>query len=336
MPKVSVIVPVYNVEKYIKNCLESLVNQTLKDIEIIIVNDGSTDSSKSIIYEYIEKYNNIVYLEKENGGLSDARNYGLNYAKGEYIAFLDSDDYADISIYEKMYNKAIEENSDYVECDFYWAYPKNSKDNLPSKSKSNTDVKHEGSFSKLKLDNGYIYKNKREMMIYGRVVAWNKLIKRGIITEKFPVSLNYEDVEFFYKLIPNVNKFSFVKEPLIYYIQRENSIVNKQDYRTGQIFNVFNNVFDYYKKNNLYDEYKEELEYSYTRILLCSSLKRMAKIKDRVARERLIDETWQNLNTKFPDWKKNKILSKKSIKNLYIKSVNKITLNIYSKIFKIL
>ncbi len=338
MPKVSVIVPVYNVEKYIKNCLESLVNQTLKDIEIIIVNDGSTDSSKSIIDEYIEKYDNIVYLEKENGGLSDARNYGLNYAKGEYVAFLDSDDYVDISIYEKMYNKAIAENSDYVECDFYWAYPKKIKNSFSKLENDNsyTNLKKANHYSKLKLDNGYIYKNKKEMMTYGRVVAWNKLIKREIITEKFPVSLNYEDVEFFYKLIPNINKFSFVKEPLVYYIQRENSIVNKQDYRTGQIFNVFNNVFDYYKKNDLYDEYKDELEYTYTRILLCSSLKRMAKIKDKVARERLIDETWQNLNTKFPNWKKNSILSRKSGKNFYIKSVNKFTLNMYSKIFKIL
>ena len=123
MPKVSVIVPVYNVEKYIDKCLESLVNQTLKDIEIIIVNDGSTDNSIKIVEEYKEKYKNkIIYLEKENGGLSDARNYGIQYAKGEYIAFLDSDDYVDRKMYEKLYNKAIENNSDIVECDFYWKY----------------------------------------------------------------------------------------------------------------------------------------------------------------------------------------------------------------------
>ena len=90
MSKVSVIVPVYNVEKYIKKCLESLVNQTLRDIEIIVVNDGSQDKSKEIIAEYVRKYPNIVYVEKENGGLSDARNYGMKYAKGDYIAFVDS------------------------------------------------------------------------------------------------------------------------------------------------------------------------------------------------------------------------------------------------------
>ena len=100
MPKVSVIVPFYNVEGYIEKCLDTLVNQTLEDIEIIIVNDGSTDNSKEIIEKYKKQYNDkIIYLEKQNGGLSDARNYGIPYAKGEYIAFLDSDDYVNIKMY---------------------------------------------------------------------------------------------------------------------------------------------------------------------------------------------------------------------------------------------
>ena len=313
MPKVSVIVPVYNVENYIERCLNSLVNQTLKDIEIIVVNDGSTDNSIKVINDFLDKYKNIIYVEKKNGGLSDARNYGMKYAKGDYIAFLDSDDYVDTTIYEKMYNKAVEENADFVECDFYWVYP----------NKKKTDV-------------GIIYKEKKEMLTYARVVAWNKLIKRTIIKEQFPVGLNYEDVEFFYKLIPNINKFTFVKEPLIYYIQREDSIVNKQNYKTGHIFNVLDNVIDYYKKNKIFNDYKDELEYTYTRILLCSSLKRMVQIKDKVAKNRLLDETWQNLNTKFPEWKKNKILAKKSGKNFYMRTVNKYTYKIYCKIFTVL
>lgn len=93
MPKVSVIVPFYNVEGYIEKCLETLVNQTLQDIEIILVNDGSKDRSVNIVKKFQRNYpEKIVYLEKENGGLSDARNYAIPYAKGEYIAFLDSDD----------------------------------------------------------------------------------------------------------------------------------------------------------------------------------------------------------------------------------------------------
>lgn len=124
MIKVSIIVPFYNVENYIEKCLKSLVNQTLKDIEILLVNDGSKDGSEEIAKKFIETYpNKIVYFKKENGGLSDARNYAIPYAKGEYIAFLDSDDYVEPNMYEEMYNKAKEQTLDYVECDFLWEYP---------------------------------------------------------------------------------------------------------------------------------------------------------------------------------------------------------------------
>lgn len=307
MAKVSVIVPVYNVEKYVEKCLQSLVKQTLDDIEIIVVNDGSTDGSKGIIETFINshRYANIIYVEKENGGLSDARNYGMNYTTGEYIAFLDSDDYVKSTLYEKMYNKATQENADYVECDFYWSYPKKNKEDV-----------------------GFRYKDKKEMLVYGRVVAWNKLIKKDIIKEKFPAGMHYEDVEFFYKLLPQIHKFAFVEEPLIYYVQRKNSLVNKQGKGTAQIFEVLDNSIEFYKRNEIYDAYKEELEYTYTRILLCSSLKRIKAIKDKELRSQLIYDTWRNLNTKFPNWKENKYLKVKSNKNLYMRCINKFTYKI--------
>lgn len=318
MPKVSVIVPVYNVEKYIEKCLESLVNQTLQDIEIIIVNDGSTDGSEEIIRKYLNKYSEkIKYVTKTNGGLSDARNYGMKYATGDYIAFLDSDDYVDVTIYEKMYKKAVYENCDFVECDFIWKY-------------DNKEVK----------DCGYMYKDKHEMLANARVVAWNKLIKKELIDKlnlEFPKGLRYEDVEFFYKLIPYINKFGFVKEYLIYYVQRATSIANTQNERTKEIFEVLDNVIKYYKENEFYDEYKEELEYSYTRLLLCSSFLRMVKIKDSKIRKKQLELTWKNLNKNFPEWKKNKVLnSVKSGKNTYMKSVNKITFKIYSFFFRVI
>lgn len=318
MPKVSVIVPVYNVDKYLDKCIVSLINQTLDEIEIIIVNDGSTDSSKQIAMSYKEKYpNKIVYLEKQNGGLSDARNYGIPYATGEYIAFLDSDDYVELDMYEKMYNIAQKENSDMVECDFIWEYP-----------------------DKTKIDVGTIYNGKKEMIVNARVVAWNKLIKKSILDEakiEYPKGLRYEDVEFFYKMVPFYNKVSFVKEPLVHYIQRSNSISNSQNERTKEIFTVLNNVIEYYKENSLYEEYKTELEYTYARLLLCSSLFRMVKISDKKVRNELLKQTWDNLNNKFPDWKKNSILNdNKSKKNKYMKSVNSFTFKIYCKIFRII
>ena len=315
MTKVSIIVPVYNVEKYLKKCLDSLINQTLKEIEIIIVNDGSTDNSELIIKIYTENYpDKIKVINKENGGLSDARNYGIPYATGEYIAFLDSDDYVELDTYEKMYNKAKEDGSDLVECDFIWEYP-----------------------DRKKIDTGKIYNNKKEMLTYARVVAWNKLIKRSLIEEhkmEFPKGLRYEDVEFFYKMVPYYNKVSFVKEPLIHYIQRSSSISNTQNERTKEIFTIMDNVIKYYKENNLYEEYKTELEYTYARLLLCSSLFRITKIEDAKIRKQLLNETWTRLNNEFPNWKKNEILKKdKSAKNFYMKTVNKFTYKIYCAIF---
>ena len=315
MPKVSVIVPVYNVEKYVEKCLKSLVNQTMQEIEIIVVDDGSKDGSKSIVDNYIKKYpDKIKYLYKENGGLSSARNFGIPYANGEYIAFLDSDDYVEPTMYEEMYNLAKKEDADMVECDFIWEYP-----------------------NKQKYDYGVVYNGKKGAIEKARVVAWNKLIKREIIeSEKieFPFGLRYEDVEFFYKLVPSLNKIAFMKKYFIHYVQRENSIANTQNIKTKDIFKVLNNVIEFYKNKGYYEEYKEELEYTYLRLLLCSSLKRMCKIKDKQERKIALDDTWNNINTNFPNWRKNRILKKKTIKNMYIKSVNRFTFKIYCFILR--
>lgn len=314
MIKISVIVPVYNVERYIRKCLESLANQTLDDIEIIVVDDGSTDLSKDIIKEYVEKYNNVRYYKKENGGLSDARNYGMQYATGEYIAFLDADDYIDFKTYEKMYEKAKKENSDVVECNFYWAYGRRKKKDIGKK-----------------------YEGKSEMIEMGRVVAWNKIYKKELLEQtqiKFPKGLQYEDVEFFYKLVPYIEKVSFVKEPLIYYVQRKESLSNRQNEKVRDIFKVLDNVISFYKDKNLYEKYKEELEFTYARLLLCSSFKRITKIKKESTRIELLNETWVKLNTTFPNWKENQILNTNlNFKKRYMKSVNRFTYRIYAKIF---
>lgn len=316
MLKVSVIVPVYNVENYIRKCLESLVEQTLEEIEIIIVNDGTKDNSMSIIKEFADKYpQKIVILEKENGGLSDARNYAIPHAKGEYIAFLDSDDYIEKNMYQDMYEIAKKEKSDMVECDFYWEYP-----------------------HKTKTDIGQIYQGKKQMLEKIRVVAWNKLIKRKILQEtkiRFPVGYHYEDVEFTYQLIPYLEKVSFLKKPCIHYIQREGSISNSQNERTKEIFDILENVINFYKQEGIYEEYQEQLEYIYVRILFCSSFLRMVKIQDRKIRNELLKQTWENVKQKFPNWKKNEILRKnKSVKNLYMRTLNKVTYKIYSQIFR--
>ncbi len=318
MPKVSVIVPIYNVENYLEKCIQTLVSQTIQDIQIILVNDGSKDNSIQIIKEFIEKYpNKIMYLEKENGGLSDARNFAIPYATGEYIAFLDADDYVELNMYEKMYELAKKENSDMVECDFYWEYP-----------------------NKVKKDTGIIYNTKEEMIEKIRVVAWNKLIKRTILQKskiKFPKGYQYEDVEFTYKLIPSLDKVSFLKEPCVHYIQRKNSISNSYNERTREIFDILEHVINFYKEKEIFDKYRVQLEYIYTRYLLCSSLLRIVKIKDKNISKKLLNETWTKLNIKFPNWKKNETLKNgKTINDFYMRTVNKFTYQIYCRIFRII
>lgn len=316
MIKVSIIVPFYNVENYIEKCLQSLVNQTLEDIEILLVNDGSKDKTEAIAKQFVEKYpNKIIYLEKENGGLSDARNYAIPHAKGEYIAFLDSDDYVEINMYEEMYNKAKKEDLDYVECDFLWEYPDKT---LESKGKQ--------------------YSNRKEMFIHTRVVAWNKLIKREIVQDnhlEFPKGYRYEDVEFFYKLLPFIHHYGIVQKPFIHYVQRENSISNVQNTRTKEIIDVLGHVMEYYKANNLFEEYKEEIEYIYARYILCSSMLRMVMIENKKERKEIINFAWKSLNTQFPNWKKNPYLKDKGLKNLYMRSVNDVTLKVYTSLARI-
>ncbi len=317
MKSVSVIVPFYNVENYIEKCLQTLVGQTLDDIEIILVNDGSKDRSKIVVDKFLKQYpEKIVYLEKENGGLSDARNYAIPYAKGEYIAFLDSDDYVEKTMYKDMYELAKKEDSDMVECNFYWEYP-----------------------DKKKEDVGIVYNGKKEMLEKIRVVAWNKLIRKEVLEKSkvlFPKGLRYEDVEFTYKLIPYLDKISFLKKPCVHYIQREGSISNNQNERNEEIFDILANVIDFYKANNLYDEYKDELEYVYIRYAFCSSLLRIVKIKDEFVQRKLLDLTWEKVNTTFPEWKKNPVLKKKKdLKSIYLKTITKFTFEMYSTLLSL-
>lgn len=314
MAKISVIVPIYNVSKHLNRCLESIINQTFKDLEIVLVNDGSTDNSLDIIKEYEQKDKRIKVIDKSNGGLSDARNEGLKIANAPYIAFVDSDDYIELDMYEVMYQKIIKEKADIVECDFYWEYP-----------------------NKLIVDKTRLNKNTIESI---RVVAWNKLYKKELITKNhvlFPLGLRYEDIAFCYQLLPYVKKIVSVSKPFYHYIQRSNSISNNQNEKVRDIYKVLDIVINYYKNNNLFEKNHEQLEYVYMRYIFGSSFLRVIKVKDKKLRNSILKEGYQLLNKNFPMWKKNRYLkTTTSFKNLYFKTINKITYYIYANIFRVL
>lgn len=306
-PYISVIVPVYNVEKYLRKCLDSLVNQTLKNIEIIIVNDGTKDNSQEIINEFKEKYKNIKSYIKENSGLSSARNYGLEYANGDYIAFVDSDDYIELDMYEKMYKKAISNNFDLVVCDLKYIYPKKEK---LAYSNISEDI--------IGKDN-----LKKEMIkIYP--AAWNKLYKKDLFNKKirFKEKVWFEDVEFIYRLFPYINNIGVIREPLYNYLQRDGAITSVFDKRLYDYIENFNGIIKFYKKNKLYDKYKDELEYSYVRYLYATFVKRAANFSDKKEFIKARDEAIKNVKTNFPNYKRNKYLRNFKLKNLYLKYFN--------------
>ena len=288
MVKVSVIVPVYNVEKYLKKCLESLINQSLKDIEIIIVNDGSPDNSEEIILNYQKKYKNIKYLKKENGGLSDARNYGLKYATGDYISFIDSDDYIDKYMLEKMYNKALKNNLDIVICDSIEVYDEKEVHKKSNYHYSNNDTKN---------------------YIISPPMVCIRLFKKNLLNYlKFKKGIYYEDLNLTPSMAKYTNKIGFIEEGLYYYVQRDNSIMKQKKFNKN-LLDIFE-VLEHNKKL-LEKDYKDEVEYLYLQHLLRTASLRFLDYKESKELLKKVNTTIRNY---YPNYKNNIYYKKSSYK----------------------
>ena len=302
--KVSVIVPVYNVERYLDKCLDSLAHQTLKDIEIIIVNDGSPDHSEDIIKKYTKKYQNFKYYKKENGGLSSARNYGIKYATGDYIAFLDSDDYVKYDMYEKMYLKAVSNNYDLVVCDINYLYP-NKTIRVSSGIKEDTQ-------------------NIKKAYLTIHPAAWNKLFKKELFNNNiyFKEGIWFEDVEFIYRMLPFIKSIGVILEDFNQYVQREGSITSSVSPKIYDYVSNMNGIIDFYKEREIYDEYKRELEYVYVRYLYATFIRSIKKYNyDEYMKA--VDVAIKNVREHFPKYRKNKYFYQ-SIKGLYLIMFNKV------------
>lgn len=226
MPKVSIIVPIYNVEKYIDRCMQTLINQTLQDIEIIMVDDGSPDNCPKLCDEYAQKDNRIKVIHKKNGGLSDARNAGLNIATGEYIAFIDSDDYTSTEAYETLYNKAKETNADIVFAGFKYQNADGSIDKcfLLDHTFDNHDAI-------IEFLSSMIYDKKpRKDTVWMSV--WNGIYKRELLEKnriRFKSERDYlsEDIVFHTELIPLCKKIVCIPETFYNYCYNGISLTRK-------------------------------------------------------------------------------------------------------------
>ena len=211
MKKISVIIPIYNVEKYLKRCIESVIKQTYSDLEIILVDDGSQDGCAKICDEYKKKDERIIVIHKKNGGLSDARNVGLKVATGEIISYIDSDDYLDLDMYEKMIKAMEEKNADIVVC--------------------GTNIDYEDGHTKVKCEKEEKSFNREEALIELNsfksfdMAVWNKLYKREVVDNiEFPVGKKSEDYFVMYQYFARAKKVVIINQAKYHYFQRSNSI----------------------------------------------------------------------------------------------------------------
>ena len=252
MTKLSIIVPVYNVEKYLPKCLESLIKQTLKDIEIICVNDGSMDNSLAILKEFASKDSRIRIIDNQHQGVAKTRNTGIEQSTGEYIGFVDSDDYIDIDFFEKLYNSATKSNSDIAIAsilkhkNFFNIY--NAK-----YTKEETAITIQ---DKIKL-----CEDKKHFFFY----AWNKIYHSGFIKEnniKFSEGQIYEDVMFAIKALYYSNKIISVYGTKYHYIEHENSLTKYKDKTGGKeqdLVKAYSELQEFCNSKNI--EIPERLNY---------------------------------------------------------------------------
>ena len=214
--KISLIVPVYNVEKYLEKCVNSILKQTYKNLEIILVDDGSTDESAEICDKLKKDDNRIVVVHKTNGGLSDARNVGIGIATGNYLGFIDSDDYIQKDMYEYLYKLIKENNADISICNYMTIYEDKDfqVEKIPNEIQAYT-----------KIDAMRELLKRNQIQDY----AWNKLYKRNLFNNiKYPVGRKMEDLGTTYKLFDKADKIIIGNQKKYFYLQRMGSIVNNK------------------------------------------------------------------------------------------------------------
>ena len=324
MKKISIIVPVYNVEKYLERCLKSLINQTIKDIEVIVINDVSIDGSQIIIDKYKAEYPEIIksYYVK-NGGAAKARNYALNYVTGEYIGFVDSDDYISEEMYEKLYKEAKEKEADIVCCNYYRVIDEKK---FNKKTFGNKHILKEDVFDKNVYEANLLF----DEVPY----LWNKIFKTEIIKNNninFCDDLRiYEDLLFTYTAFSKANKISRIEDAMYFYIvSREDSLTHILSEKRFDIFKMSERLIKYYKDIEKYERVKQALLYVILKHIYVILEKRTLK-EEKKLKLRYIDKAFSFLNNEFSDWENNMYF------DLQEKDKKKFTSKIYWKTCTIL
>ena len=292
MCKYSVVVPIYNVEEYLDKCLQTLQDQTFKDFEVICVNDGTKDDSQKIIDKYVAKDKRFKSFIKENGGLASARNYGIKQAKGDYVLFIDSDDYASMDMLESIninlnghdmlifgYNQldVVNNTSEAILPRF--------EDNIDYNLESYPDILNN-------IDN----------------CAWNKCYKAALFSDvEYPQGYLHEDLGTTYILLEKAKSIGFIKKPLIYYLlNRPGNITTHVSKKILDIFDMCKVNIDYFKANKIYDKYYDQLEnLCWKNIVEC--LRKLTKSNDLDFSLNYVDLAFDFMAFNFSDKKIRKI-----------------------------
>lgn len=298
---ISIIVPIYKVENYLKRCIDSILNQTYTNLEIILVDDGSPDNCGIICDEYAKQDCRVKVIHKKNGGLSDARNCGIKVSTGEYLIFVDSDDYILKNMCETLLKNALENNADIVSCNFKEVYL-NGQEKI-NKQSQNQQI---SIVSNAEAIYRYFVKNDLDMN-----VVWNKIYKKNIFLGdnkiEFPVGRLHEDDFTVYKLYYYANKVVIINDILYNYFKREESITGNFSRR-----NIFDKIDAVIEQYNFFEDKENDLK-DMTKIRCIDSYVFLLKLKNKM----LLNE--RILNKKFFVLKKYILDNEKNIlRNPYI------------------
>lgn len=313
----SVVVPVYNVERYLSRCLESLSKQTLSNWEVIVVNDGSFDNSQEIIERYAQNYPELFRcLVIENGGLGNARNVGMNYAKGKYIAFLDSDDYlAKTTIYQEMCALAERENADLVVADLCYVWENQQKE----------DLRESGLYpANLPAD---------KALFLSPLFSWNKLYRRDLwqqLSLRFPVNLWYEDLPVVLMYATSCQKIAYYPQVIIHYLQRDSSILGTSySPKMADIFTIFEGILNDFRQRGLFEKYSLELEYLMIEHFLVYGAFRFLRTSKY---KELMKRAFCFVSKEFPNYRYNPYVLRFPLKfRLFFYSNNRLTMHFWHR-----
>lgn len=312
MTNVSLIVPIYNSQNYLEKCIKSLISQTLKDIQIILINDGSTDNSEKIIKSFDDK--RIVYISKNNEGIGKTRNLGIDKATGEFLAFVDSDDYLNEHFCEYMYQKAVNDDCDLVVCDFF--EERNTLVGIKFKDFKDTNLRETP-----------------ELINYINLGPCNKLYKKSLFDDKsnrFEENLKYEDAPFVVKMLLSANKIGKVNDYLTYYVIHSNSETTIRDKRMYDILEITDIIVNDLKKVN----YPNDSLVSLAVMILTDYTIQQRYISNVKYRHDFINKAFKYLNNLDRKWRRCSYLKRFPSLKRYVKT-SKLLTKIYCDLYNL-